>query len=67
MVTLTKTKNIGKLNDNYINGGGKDIAIRVRIKQKDKDLFYETCDEESLNPSEVVRMLIKKWCNEHQN
>ena len=56
MTTLTRTKNIGKLNDNYINGGGKDIAIRVRIKQKEKDLFYETCDEESLNPSEVGRM-----------
>lgn len=61
----TKTKNIGRLNDQYINGGGKDIAIRVRIKQRDKDLFYSTCEDNHLNPSEVVRMLIKRFCNEH--
>lgn len=37
----------------------------IRIPKEDKDAFYDMCDMKALNPSEVIRRLMAKFCMYH--
>ncbi len=37
----------------------------IRIPKEDKDAFYDMCDMKALNPSEVIRRLMARFCMQH--
>ena len=42
----------------------KKEVFLARITKEDKQEFYDMCDMQALNPSEVLRRLMAKFCNE---
>ena len=42
----------------------KKEVFLARITKEDKQEFYDMCDMQALNPSEVLRRLMDKFCNE---
>jgi hypothetical protein len=43
-----------------------DDVIRLRLYKDDKTLFYSICDDNSVNPSELLRKYIKQYISENQ-
>lgn len=39
----------------------KDTHIKLRVSSDFKDSFYTYCSTKAINPSELVRLLIKSW------
>ena len=39
----------------------KQIRIAVRLEPDLKEQFYKTCEKQAVNPSALVRLLIKEW------
>lgn len=39
----------------------KDTHIKLRVSSDFKDSFYTYCSSKAINPSELVRILIKDW------
>lgn len=44
----------------------KQIRITARISQEDKEEFLQLCKSMSINASDLLRQLVKKWVNEHK-
>lgn len=42
----------------------KKEVFLARITKEDKQEFYDMCDMQAMNPSEVLRRLITKFCDE---
>ena len=42
----------------------KKEVFLARITKEDKQEFYDMCHMQALNPSEVLRRLMAKFCNE---
>lgn len=36
----------------------------ARIPKSDKDEFYDMCDMQAVKPAEVIRRMMKKFCDE---
>lgn len=49
----------------YINPGGKDFSLRVRINQKDKEKFYRICAKRGITPSKVLRNLVANFISDN--
>lgn len=41
----------------------KKEVFLARITKEDKQEFYDMCDMQALNPSEVLRRLMAKFCD----
>lgn len=41
----------------------KDVNIRVRVTQADKDKIYAYCEANGLNTSQFVRLAIQEYLN----
>lgn len=40
----------------------KDVSLRIRINEAEKDTFYTICTNMGMTPSKVVRKLIEEFC-----
>lgn len=40
----------------------KECSVRVRINNKDKQEFYQICQNMGMTPSKVIRKLIEEFC-----
>ena len=45
----------------------KQIRITARISPEDKEEFLALCHSQSINASDLLRQLVKKWVNEQKN
>ena len=45
----------------------KQIRITARISAEDKEEFLALCRSQSINASDLLRQLVKKWVNEQKN
>lgn len=55
---LSKEENMQKIEDKDI----KECSVRVRINNKDKQEFYQICQNMGMTPSKVIRKLIEEFC-----
>lgn len=44
----------------------KDDVVRSRMDKQTKDLFYKMCEDRAINPSELIRLLVKRWMADAQ-
>ena len=44
----------------------KQIRITARITPEDKEEFLELCRSKSINASDLIRQLVKKWVKEQK-
>lgn len=44
-----------------INEGGTPVYLRARMDEEDKEEFKAICTELAMNPSEVLRKLIREF------
>lgn len=44
----------------------KDDVVRSRMDKQTKDLFYKMCKDRAISPSELIRLLVKRWIADAQ-
>ena len=59
---LSKEENIQKIEDKDL----KECSVRVRINDKDKQHFYQICQNMGMTPSKVIRKLIEEFCEDNE-
>ena len=59
---LSKEENMQKTEDKDL----KECSVRVRINDKEKQTFYQICQNLGMTPSKVIRKLIEEFCEENE-
>ena len=59
---LSKEENMQKIEDKDT----KECSVRVRINDKDKQEFYQICQNMGMTPSKVIRKLIEEFCEDNE-
>ena len=59
---LPKEENMQKIEDKDL----KECSVRVRINDKDKQNFYQICQNMGMTPSKVIRKLIEEFCENNE-
>lgn len=58
-VAEAKMKGLTIMTDN-----NKRVIFLARIPREDKQAFYDMCDMQAIKPAEVIRRMMKQFCDD---